>query len=509
MKSPALPASSRGSALAVTIIFTMVCAMLSFGVLRWSFTERRLNARGGLWLAAHNAAEGVAEYGFSQIRNDFETTATPGSYKPGAANALNLPNASVFAGSNVVTGALSSSNPYGMELIAGPLTQIPSNGSTYYIDPNDYNNQFDPLKGKWVFRRDIVVIARASVQPVSGAPITHYMTETISVRGAPLFAYAIFYNGNLELTPGPQMDVYGPVHCNGDIYAAGENSGGLNFHGPVTCAGNIYHAWANSNTAGQQDSGSAVAQTPTTFVNAAGTQVNMKATSASTSWKDSTMGASYGVSGTANLAALVTSAVKTSFIQYAAATWGGNLQTQANGVLPYNPISFNQVIDAAGDHPNPSVMIDPPSPPATSDAYYTAKAAVETEKKSMQAGLYIKVAVDSTGTPTVSIYGPANSAPAGTLAANIGPNGGLKLTPPTSISNAPSAATPPLVTYLPFRRLKKVIGSKSGSTYPITYTVLKADGSTDTVRTLAATTSLPATQGSSGSTSYSIYTDST
>src|ERR1039458_10129304 len=158
MKKSPLPGSSRGSAIAVTIIFTMVCAMLAIAVLQWSVTERRLNMRGALWLAARNAAEGVAEYGFSQVRNDFETNASPGSYKPGLANALNLPNASVFAGSEVVTGALSSSNPNGMELIAGPITQVPSGSSTYWVDPNDYNNQFDTLKGSWVFRRDVVVI---------------------------------------------------------------------------------------------------------------------------------------------------------------------------------------------------------------------------------------------------------------------------------------------------------------------------------------------------------------
>lgn len=518
MKSSTLPGSSRGSALAVAILFTMVCALLAFAVLQWSVTERRLNMRGALWLAARNAAEGVAEYGFSQVRNDFETSAAPGSYKPGSANALNLPNASVFAGSSVVTGALSSSNPNGMELIGGPWIQVPSGSSTYYVDPADYNNQFDPLKGKWVFRRDIVVLARATVMPPSGAPITHYMTETISVRGAPLFAYAIFYNGNLELSPGPQMDVYGPVHCNGSIFAAGENSGGLNFHGPVTCAGDIFHAWANANAAGQQDGGSAVAQTPVTFVNAAGNQVNMKASSANTSWKDSTMGASYGVSGgspgdgtSANpptgLFALVTPAVTTAFLQYAAATWGGNLQTSANGVLPYNPVSFNQVIDAAGDHPNPTVMIDPPSPPATSDPYYASKAAVESEKKSMQAGLYIKVAVPSSGTPTISIYGPPNSAPAGTPAANIGPNGGLLLNPPANVNNAPSSATPPLVSYLPFRRVKKVVtrtGSSGSYIYTTTYTVLNPDNTVDSTRAPLPTVS---SSGSTGTT-YAIYSDS-
>ena len=525
MKKSPLPGSSRGSAIAVTIIFTMVCALLAIAVLQWSVTERRLNMRGALWLAARNAAEGVAEYGFSQVRNDFETNASPGSYKPGLANALNLPNASVFAGSEVVTGALSSSNPNGMELIAGPITQIPSGSSTYWVDPNDYNNQFDTLKGSWVFRRDVVVIARATVQPPSGAPITHYMTETVSVRGAPLFAYAIFYNGDLELFPGSQMDIYGPVHSNGNIWAAGSNAAGLNFHGPVSCAGNIFHAWMSFSSAAQGSGGETLGQTPTTFLSATGTQVNMKATSANTSWKDSTMGASYGVSGgtPGNLTAtpvvnptgvfaLLNAPTNASFLQNAAATWGGNLHTSANGVLPYNPVSFNQVIGAGPTYPNPSVMIDPPSPPATTDPYFTGKAAVESEKKSMEAGLYIKIVANAAGTATLSIYGPANSAPAGTPAANKGPNGGLLLNPPANLANAPSnVATPPLVAYLPYRKKVVVTSGSSNPNRTVVTTLYNAAGSVISTSTLTGqsgtngTVTSIATDASTGSYGYGMY----
>jgi hypothetical protein len=501
MKQKPPSPSERGSAIAVALLFTMICAMLAFSILQWSVTERRLNARGGLWLAARNAAEGVAEYGFSQVRNDFDTKSTPGSYRPGTPNALNLPNASVFAGSNVVTGALSSSNPNGMELLAGPVVQIPTGSGLCYVDPNDFNNQFDPLKGKWVFRQDIVVLARASVMPVSGAPITHYVTETISVRGAPLYAHAIFYSGDLEIAPGPQMDIYGPVHSNGSMYVSSQgNAVGLGFHGPVTCVGNIYHAWLSSSAAAQGSGGEALGQTPVTFLNPSGTQTNMKATTANTSWKDSTMGASYGVSGAANLQALVTPAVSTSFRQYAKATWGGNLQTGASGIMPYNPVSFNQVIDAAGNHPDPYVMIDVPTPPAVSDPYYAPKMEVETQKKSMQAGLYIKVVVDSAGTATLSLYGPANSAPTGTPSSQIGPNGGLQLIPPANVANAPSASTPPLVAYLPYRK-KKVVTSATADT--TTTTIYDAAGNI-----VSGPTTVGGYTGSTSTTTYSILTDS-
>jgi hypothetical protein len=181
---------------------------------------------------------------------------------------------------------------------------------------------------------------------------------------------------------------------------------------------------------------------------------------------------------------------------------GGNVQTSANGVLPYTPVSFNQVIGAGPTYPSPSVMIDPPSPPSPNDAYYAAKAAVEAEKRSMQAGLYIKVVAPASGAATLSIYGPANSAPAGTPSSQIGPNGGLLLTPPANVANTPAASTPPLVAYLPFRRLKTVV-TRSGSTYTSTYTVLKPDNSTDQSRSVAPTTASSGTTG----TTYSIYSD--
>jgi len=477
MKKKSLPHSVRGSALAVALLFTIICSVLAFSILRWSVTERRLNARGGLWLAARNAAEGVAEYGFSQVRNDFETKSTPGSYRPGTANALNLPNASVFAGSSVVTGALSTSNPNGMELLAGPPVQIPTGSGLCFVDPNDFNNQFDPLKGKWVFRQDIVVLARASVVPFSGAPITHYVTETISIRGAPLYAHAIFYAGDLELAPGPQMDISGSVHTNGNMFVCClSDANGLNFYGPVTVVGNIYHSWKSASSAAWAPAGTAIGQNPVTFVNLAGGQTNMKASTSATSWKDSTMGASNGVSGTANLNALLTTAVTDSFRQYTKATWGGNLQTGACGIMPYNPVSFNQVIDAAGNHPDPYVMIDVPAPPATTDPYYDAKQEVELQKKSMQAGLYIKVVVDAGGTATLSMYGPANSAPTGTPSGQIGPNGGFQLIPPTNVANAPSAATPPLVAYLPYRKKVVVTTGTSNPNRTVTTTIYNAAG---------------------------------
>ena len=55
----------------------------------------------------------------------------------------------------------------------------------------------------------------------------------------PIFQFGVFYEGDLEINPGPPMRVGGPVHTNGNAYFRAQL--GLHFQGPVTVAGTLYH----------------------------------------------------------------------------------------------------------------------------------------------------------------------------------------------------------------------------------------------------------------------------
>lgn len=58
----------------------------------------------------------------------------------------------------------------------------------------------------------------------------------------PIFQFGVFYEGNLEISPGKNMVVRGPVHTNGNAYfRAFDLNINLTFQGPVTVTGNIYH----------------------------------------------------------------------------------------------------------------------------------------------------------------------------------------------------------------------------------------------------------------------------
>src|SRR5207249_5066715 len=61
--------------------------------------------------------------------------------------------------------------------------------------------------------------------------------QTIQPSTIPLFQFAIFYNVDLEIEPGPNMTVTGRVHGNRNIY---QNPGAnLTYQSHVTSAGNI------------------------------------------------------------------------------------------------------------------------------------------------------------------------------------------------------------------------------------------------------------------------------
>eukprot|EP01035_Chromulina_nebulosa_P001879 gene1879-2541_t len=187
-------------------------------------------------------------------------------------------------------------------------------------------------------------------------------------------------------------------------------------------------------------------------------------------WNDSTMGASASTSGLAALLALVTPARSASFVTFASQTWKGNLLTAAMGIQPYNPMGYSEIV---GRHPTsgaeilatddladdgamvgtgagfghgygPHSLIEPTLPaPAATDAYRSAKMSIEEQKFANKAGLYIRVVVSATNTATITLYGDPRSAPVGTPAANLGPNGGIKLglAPSKVIQFIPYAAT--------------------------------------------------------------------
>lgn len=65
-------------------------------------------------------------------------------------------------------------------------------------------------------------------------------------RLVPMFQFVAFYDKDLEILPGPTMNLSGPVHTNGDLYLDSNNT--LNISGQVTSAGSIYRGRKNDSS---------------------------------------------------------------------------------------------------------------------------------------------------------------------------------------------------------------------------------------------------------------------
>ena len=412
---PATPAAplpfanrrSRGGILVTVIIFGAVVLVIAGSLIRYSLTERRLTIRNALVLESRNAAEAIAEYGFAQIRQKFETRSTF-NLDPEDDDALVAPPSSFWTNSNVSSASVDS------ELMGGTVATVSTGQSSYYyVDPADPNNRNDPLRGKWVWRRDVSVLARATVRHITGDPIVSYARQTISVRGAPLFAHAIFYNMDLEISPGPTMNIYGPVHANGDLYLAHQSDNdALNFHGQVTASGHLYHAWKYG--VGGTHGTETLKNGHVKFANSSGQLISIRKdlSSGRYAWNDSKLGGE---------------SVSSDFRSFASTTWNGNLLTASHGVTDYRPVAIGEYREANPSNPSVSVedpdlapsntgrlLIEPSNHPSDANAAdYATRKEVEYQKYANDAGIYIRVVPPTTvdGTATITVTSRSKTDP--------------------------------------------------------------------------------------------------
>ncbi len=79
------------------------------------------------------------------------------------------------------------------------------------------------------------------VVSASNPSVTETVREVVAVRMIPLFQYAIFDDGDLDLMPGQHMIINGPIFSNGRLGLQPEAT--LEINGTVGAAGDIVHGW--------------------------------------------------------------------------------------------------------------------------------------------------------------------------------------------------------------------------------------------------------------------------
>lgn len=243
MKTSSL-SSQRGSAFITVMLFCTILLMLVGSVLKYSTFERRLNNRAKLMLEARDAGEAISEYGISQVKKILESnrqftdsvwsTTDEALFVPGGSFAglvANPPDTFWGGGHIVDSTGVAAEKPL---LHVGKILDI-SAGGLYYVDPTNPDNASDPLKGKRVFRYDTDILSRATAIDTFGSGnVTKYMKQSFSIRACPLFANAVYYNMDMEVTGGSVMTVTGSTHTNQRLFAHPQTNVALTFAGPVT-----------------------------------------------------------------------------------------------------------------------------------------------------------------------------------------------------------------------------------------------------------------------------------
>jgi hypothetical protein len=168
-------------------------------------------------MAAESATETVIA---SMIRDFFAQALNPASTYTSATNLpsqSNWPQSYQFSDTNGTANAIT--------VVVGPTnwTTLPS--------------QFIGLQG---LGQNCDVISVATPQN-TGENLSAQIRQQVWFGVIPIFQFAIFYNLDLEINPGPSMNINGRVHSNNNIYATGSGSGSpLIFSDVVEASQQVY-----------------------------------------------------------------------------------------------------------------------------------------------------------------------------------------------------------------------------------------------------------------------------
>jgi len=400
----------RGNSIMLVLIIATALGAVVFSALRLVRHESSLNKRANMYHEARLAAETLLQSSFAELQNRFDSrVAFPRDELSPDRNPLGVPSEFLtrYVGSdasNPETNLVSPTvnkytsttqfNSEPVEIIGGPVPP----GDWRFIDPLVPGNENDPLAGTMSFVRGIEILAKATVARKGWSDgTTAYTRQLLEVRDAPLFAHAIFYNLPMEIAPGPEMNVYGNVHANGDMFIQSGNS--LNFHEKVTSSGDIFHGR-------RSESGKSASTSAVNFINRDGDFISMKDDNTWHQEAKDMFGGGWLTSDDANWATL------------ASQLYDGNVLTKDHGISHQNPVGVMEYVEDADSatsgkqSENHAYQLIQPTlnkselaiPDQTTDpAGYAAaldRNEVEKQKFAYKAGLTISVS----GTGSVSMY---------------------------------------------------------------------------------------------------------
>jgi hypothetical protein len=213
---------NRGATLVVALVLCCITLLIMAAALKWSSTNTTLSQRNNEYFRTVAVAEAATEKVLANIMADYKAGGDAAVTNVGKYTSI-LPTA--------------AENPL---YSSYEFNDGKNNKNKIYVEntkPREFRQLSAQYKGLRGYSTSFRVIANAK-QTDTLFNIVGAVRQDFEVATIPLFQFAIFYNLDCEINPGPVMDVTGPVHSNGDIFLDPQAT--LTFHDDVTAAGNIY-----------------------------------------------------------------------------------------------------------------------------------------------------------------------------------------------------------------------------------------------------------------------------
>jgi hypothetical protein len=215
--------NQTGSALMLTMIMSALALAILAGVMSWSASNTRLTYRSVQYNRSVAAAEAATQKVASQINRDF-----------------------LSGGENLVVNSLNSYRQ----------NTVPSSSDSAYWNTWEFNDgngnigqthvqretainyvvldsTYAGLKG-YVSTYTVVSHARDTASPQD---VTAGVLQQLQLASIPVFQFAMYSSGEMEISCGQPFDVTGRVHANGKLYVEPDNA--LKFESSVTAVGAI------------------------------------------------------------------------------------------------------------------------------------------------------------------------------------------------------------------------------------------------------------------------------
>jgi hypothetical protein len=224
MKTRHQTAFQAGYALLTALIFASVSIIILATTLSWTSGSSRVTERNNAYNRAVSAAEASVECVIARMDRDFLNHSI--DYNNLTPYRLTVPTTYMPSGWPLDYQFTDTNNVVDHTTVIGGVQSVQTN-----VDP-----QLPGLYGI-VFPARVASFAKRLGTPAYN--VAAGVQQDISLVIIPIFQFEAFYSLDLEINPGPQMQITGKVHGNANMFLAPQT--GLEFVDGVEAVGTVYY----------------------------------------------------------------------------------------------------------------------------------------------------------------------------------------------------------------------------------------------------------------------------